>query len=122
MVEVAKDTIKVIEGVIKAGKYCHIFEYDIIEEAEKILREFNKRKEVSKSSIKLYSLLLNTLLLIRNKDNFEDSVYVDTVSKLTYNRYQIKKHIEEEQIVLAKKIKETLEYFEMAENKIESIS
>lgn len=107
MVEVAKDTIKVIEGVIKAGKYCHIFEYDIIEETENILKEFNKRKEVSKSSIKLYNLLLNTLLLIRNNKNFEDNVYVDTVSKLTYNRYQIKKEIEEEQKTLFKVKKKT---------------
>ena len=97
MIEVAKDTVKLIEDVITAGKQlymCYNFEY--IGEAEKILREFNKRKEVSKSSIKLYNLLCNTLLLIRNKDNF-DIVYVETISKLTYNRYQIKKEIEEEQ-------------------------
>ena len=52
---------------------------------------------------------MSSILLLKNENNFKVENYVDTISKLTYNRYQIKKHIEEEQNVLANKIREEIE-------------
>lgn len=99
MIKVAKDTIKVIECAILCG--CNA----LTEEGEQLkknvvnglLDELNKRKTVSNSSIKFFNLLLNSILLLKNENNFKVENYVDTVSKLTYNRYQIKKEIEEEE-------------------------
>lgn len=122
MVEVAKETLLQIENIIRMGMSCNIFEDSIKFNTDNLLQKINERKTVSNSSVKFFNLLLNSILLIRNKDNFKIENFVDTVSRLSYNRYHIKKHIEEEQRILAKKIKNAIEYFEMAENKIESIS
>lgn len=122
MVEVAKETLLQIEDIIRQGMSCSLFEDSIKFNMENLLQKINERKTVSNSSVKFFNLLLNSILLIRNKDNFKIENFVDTVSRLSYNRYHIKKHIEEEQKTLAKKIKNAIEYFEMAENKIESIS
>lgn len=122
MVEVAKETLLQIEDIIRQGMSCSLFEDSIKFNMDNLLQKINERKTVSNSSVKFFNLLLNSILLIRNKDNFKIENFVDTVSRLSYNRYHIKKHIEEEQRILAKKIKNAIEYFEMAENKIESIS
>lgn len=110
MIEVAKDVIKVIEGFILCGsnhpEEIKQMKKDVV---NVLLNELNKRKLVSNSSIKFFNLLLSSILLLKNENNFKVENYVDTISKLTYNRYQIKKHIEEEQIVLAKKIREEIE-------------
>lgn len=111
MIKVAKDTIKTIECAILCG--CN----PLTEEGEQLkknvvnglLVELNKRKTVSNSSIKFFNLLLNSILLLKNENNFKVENYVNTISKLTYNRYQIKKHIEEEQIVLTNKIREEID-------------
>lgn len=122
MVEVAKETLLQIEDIIRMGLHCSLFEDSIKFNMDNLLQKINERKTVSNSSVKFFNLLLNSILLMRNKDNFKIENFVDTVSRLSYNRYHIKKHIEEEQRTLAKKIKKAIEYFEMAENKIESIS
>ena len=109
MIEVATETLIVIEDIIRKGLNCSSFENSIKFNTDKLLQKINERKMVSNSSVKFFNLLLNSILLIRNKDNFKFENYVDTVSKLTYNRYQIKKHIEEEQNVLANKIREKIE-------------
>lgn len=122
MVEVAKETLLQIEDIIRKGMSCSLFEDSIKFNIDNLLQKINERKAVSNSSVKFFNLLLNSILLIRNKDNFKIENFVDTVSRLSYNRYHIKKHIEEEQRTLAKKIKKAIEYFEMAENKIENIN
>lgn len=109
MIEVAKETLTIIEDVVRYGMHYFVFEESIKFNADNILQKINERKAVSKSSVKFFNLLLNSIFLIRNKDNFKFENYVDTVSKLTYNRYQIKKEIEEEQRALAKKIREEIE-------------
>lgn len=112
MKEVAKGTVDLIEIIIMGG--CPNFvkwdmEGFLKGMVNKLLDKINERKSVSDSPIKLFNLLINSLLLIKNEKNLDIENYVDTVSKLTYNRYQIKKHIEEEQNVLANKIREKIE-------------
>lgn len=123
MLKIAKQTVILIETVIENGYFTSDNTRNIIKGiVNNLLEGINKRKKVSTSPTKLFNLLINTLLLIKNEENFDMYHYVDTISKLTYNRYQIKKEIEEEERTLAKKIKKAIEYFEMAENKIESIN
>ena len=122
MVEVAKETLLQIEDIIRLGMSCSLFEDCRKFNMDNLLQKINERKMVSNSSVKFFNLLLNSILLMRNKDNFKIENFVDTISRLSYNRYHIKKHIEEEQRTLDKEIKEVMKYFEMAENEIESIS
>lgn len=94
MKEIAKGTIELIEDVIRTGVNANEVSYIKRKiDAEYWLEEINKRKSVSDSPIKLFNLLLSSILLIKNDSNFKDEVYVDTISKLTYNRYLIKKEI-----------------------------
>lgn len=94
MKEIAKGTIELIEDVIRTGVNANEVSYIKRKiNAEYWLEEINKRKSVSDSPIKLFNLLLSSILLIKNDSNFKAEVYVDTISKLTYNRYLIKKEI-----------------------------
>ena len=94
MKEIAKGTIELIEDVIRTGVNANEVSYIKRKiDAEYWLEEINKRKSVSDSPIKLFNLLLSSILLIKNDSNFKAEVYVDTISKLTYNRYLIKKEI-----------------------------
>ena len=110
MLKIAKQSVNLIETVIENGYFTSDnFRNTIKERVNNLLEEINERKKVSTSPTKLFNLLLNTLLLIKNEENLDMYHYVDTISKLTYNRYQIKKEIEEEEIALAKKIREKIE-------------
>lgn len=94
MKEIAKGTIELIEYVIKSG--INTSEVPYIKRKILVdcwLEEINKRKSVSDSPTKLFNLLLSSILLIKNDNNFREDIYVDTISKLTYNRYLIKKEI-----------------------------
>lgn len=94
MKEIAKGTIELIEDVIRTGVNANEISYIKRKiDAEYWLEEINKRKVVSDSPIKFFNLLLSSILLIKNDSNFKAEVYVDTISKLTYNRYLIKKEI-----------------------------
>lgn len=94
MKEIAKGTIELIEDVIRTGVNANEISYIKRKiDAEYWLEEINKRKSVSDSPIKFFNLLLSSILLIKNDSNFKAEVYVDTISKLTYNRYLIKKEI-----------------------------
>lgn len=110
MLEIAKKSVSLIETIIIDGYFTVDFERTMAKESvNKLLEEINERKKVSTSPTKLFNLIINTLLLIKNEENFSILHYVDTISKLTYNRYQIKKEIEEEERALAKKIREKIE-------------
>lgn len=110
MLEIAKHLIYLIETVIENGYFTSDnIRNRIKERVNNLLEEINERKKVSTSPTKLFNLLINTLLLIKNEENLDWGHYVDTISKLTYNRYQIKKEIEEEERALAKKIREKIE-------------
>lgn len=96
MKEVARGTVDLIEIIIISG--CPKFANWDMEEfvkgrVNKLLDEINERKAVSDSPIKLFNLLINSLLLIKNEKNLDVENYVDTISRLTYNKYQIKKDI-----------------------------
>lgn len=94
MKEIAKGTIELIEDVIRTGVNANEISYIKRKiDAEYWLEEINKRKVVSDSPTKLFNLLLSSILLIKNDSNFKNEVYVDTISKLSYNRYLIKKEI-----------------------------
>lgn len=109
MLNISKKTIELIEIVIINGYLTREHQKNLIKEkVNNLLEEINERKKVSTSPTRLFNLLINTLLLIKNEENFCILYYVDTVSKLTYNRYQINKEIEEEERALGKKtVKET---------------
>ena len=109
MLNISKKTIELIDIVIIKGYLTGQDGRNLInEKVNNLLKEINERKKVSTSPTKLFNLLINTLLLIKNEENFCILYYVDTISKLTYNRYQINKYIEEEEKALGKKtIKET---------------
>lgn len=110
MLEIAKHSVYLIETVIEYGYFTSDnIRNRIKERVNNLLEEINERKKVSTSPTKLFNLLINTLLLIKNEENLDWCYYVDTISKLTYNRYQIKKEIEKEEIALAKKIREEIE-------------
>lgn len=110
MLKIAKQSVTLIETVIENGYFTSDnFRNTIKERVNNLLEEINERKKVSTSPTKLFNLLINTLLLIKNEENLDMYRYVDTISKLTYNRYQIKKEIEEEERTLAKKIREKIE-------------
>jgi hypothetical protein len=110
MLEIAKQSVNLIETVIENGYFTIDNTRNMIKErVNNLLEEINERKKVSTSPTKLFNLLINTLLLIKNEENLDMYHYVDTISKLTYNRYQIKKEIEEEERALAKKIREKIE-------------
>lgn len=94
MKEIAKGTIELIEDVIRTGVNANEISYIKRKiDAEYWLEEINKRKVVSDSPTKLFNLLLSSILLIKNDSNFKDETYVDTISKLSYNRYLIKKEV-----------------------------
>ena len=98
MLNISKMTIGIIETVIINGYFASEDERDIIKErVNNLLKAINERKKVSTSPTRLFNLLINTLLLIKNDENFRLFHYVNTISKLTYNRYQINKYIEEEE-------------------------
>ena len=110
MLKIAKQSVKLIETVIELGYGANDKARNAIKEwVNKLLEGINERKKVSTSPTKLFNLLINTLLLIKNEENLDMYHYVDTISKLTYNRYQIKKEIEEEERALAKKISKEIE-------------
>lgn len=110
MLKIAKQSVNLIETVIENGYFTIENTRNMIKErVNNLLEEINERKKVSTSPTKLFNLLINTLLLIKNEENLDWCYYVDTISKLTYNRYQIKKEIEEEEKALAKKIREEIE-------------
>lgn len=96
MKEIARETVDLIEVMIMGG--CPKFakwdmEGFIKGWVNKLLDKINERKAVSDSPIKLFNLLINSLLLIKNEKNLDIENYVDTISRLTYNKYQIKKDI-----------------------------
>jgi hypothetical protein len=98
MLKIAKQTVILIETVIENGYFTSDNTRNIIKgRVNNLLEGINKRKKVSTSPTKLFNLLINTLLLIKNEENLDMYHYVDTISKLTYNRYQIKKEIEDEE-------------------------
>ena len=111
MLNISKQIIGLIEVVIINGYFTREDGRNLIKErVNNLLKEINERKKVSTSPTRLFNLLINTLLLMKNEENFHILHYVDTISKLTYNRYQINKEIEEEERALGKKtetIKET---------------
>ena len=109
MLNISKMTIGIIETVIINGYFTSKDGQNLIKErVNNLLEEINERKKVSTSPTRLFNLLINTLLLMKNDENFHILHYVDTISKLTYNRYQINKEIEEEERALEKKtVKET---------------
>ena len=100
MLNISKKTIELIDIVIINGYLTSKDEHQknlIKEKVNNLLEEINERKKVSTSPTRLFNLLINTLLIIKNDENFRILYYVDTISKLTYNRYQINKEIEEEE-------------------------
>ena len=111
MLNISKKTIELIDIVIINGYLTREHQKNFIKEkVNNLLEEINERKKVSTSPTRLFNLLINTLLLIKNEENCCILYYVDTVSKLTYNRYQISKEIEEEEKERAlekKTVKET---------------
>lgn len=109
MLNISKKTIELIDIVIINGYLTREHQKNLIKEkVNNLLEEINERKKVSTSPTRLFNLLINTLLIMKNDENFRILYYVDTVSKLTYNRYQINKEIEEEERALGKKtVKET---------------
>lgn len=110
MLKIAKQTVNLIETVIENGYFTGDIARNMVKErVNNLLERINERKKVSTSPTKLFNLLINTLLLIKNEENLDMYHYVDTISKLTYNRYQIKKEIEEEERALAKKISKEIE-------------
>ena len=110
MLKIAKQSVNLIETVIENGYFTGDIARNMVKErVNNLLERINERKKVSTSPTKLFNLLINTLLLIKNEENLDMYHYVDTISKLTYNRYQIKKEIEEEERALAKKISKEIE-------------
>lgn len=111
MLNISKQTIELIDIVIINGYFTSKDGRNFIKEkTNNLLKEINERKKVSTSPTRLFNLLINTLLLIKNDENFCILYYVDTISKLAYNRYQINKEIEEEEKERAlekKTVKET---------------
>lgn len=110
MLKIAKQTVNLIETVIENGYFTGDIARNMVKErVNNLLERINERKKVSTSPTKLFNLLINTLLLIKNEENLDMYHYVDTISKLTYNRYHIKKEIEEEERASAKEIRKETE-------------